>query len=124
MSPFGKRVDPFNRKWSMHPGLDMAGPSGSKILATNEGIVIAASRVAGYGNMVDIEHKFGIVTRYAHLSKISVTEGDKVKKGQVIGVQGSTGRSTGDHLHYEVRIEDSPVNPVKFLKAGRYVLEE
>ncbi|MEI7669176.1 MAG: peptidoglycan DD-metalloendopeptidase family protein [Pseudomonadota bacterium] len=123
MSPFGKRIDPINHRWSMHPGLDMAGASGSRVAATNDGVVIEARRKPAYGNMVDIEHKFGIVTRYAHLSRISVHEGDKVKKGQVIGIQGSTGRSTGEHLHYEVRIEDHPVNPVKFLNAGEYVLE-
>lgn len=124
MSPFGKRIDPINRRFSIHPGVDLAGPSGSRIFATNDGVVATAARKPAYGNMVDIEHKFGIVTRYAHMSQILVHEGDKVKKGQLIGVQGSTGRSTGPHLHYEVRIEDHPVNPVKFLEAGEYVLEE
>ena len=123
MSPFGKRMDPFNRKWSVHPGVDLAGPSGSEIYTTNDGVVISAGRKPAYGNMIDIEHKFGIVTRYAHLSKIIIKVGDKVTKGQLIGIQGSTGRSTGPHLHYEVRIEDHPVNPVKFLKAGEYVYE-
>ena len=123
MSPFGKRVDPFNHRWSMHPGIDMRGASGSRVLATNAGVVIDAGRKPAYGNMVDIEHKYGIITRYAHMSKLLVKEGDKISKGQVIGIQGSTGRSTGEHLHYEVRINDHPVNPINFLHAGEYVLE-
>lgn len=123
MSPFGKRTDPINHRFSFHPGLDLAGASGSRVMATNDGVVIDARRKPAYGNMVDIEHKFGIVTRYAHMNRILVHEGDKVKKGQVIGIQGSTGRSTGEHLHYEVRVNDHPVNPVNFLDAGEYVLE-
>lgn len=123
-SPFGKRVDPMNHRWSMHPGVDLSGPTGSRIYSTNNGVVVKAGRKPAYGNMVDIEHKFGIVTRYAHLSKILVHEGDKVTKGQLIGIQGSTGRSTGPHLHYEVRINDHPVNPINFLNAGEYVSQE
>jgi murein DD-endopeptidase MepM/ murein hydrolase activator NlpD len=122
-SPFGKRLDPFNRRWSVHPGIDLRGPNNSRVLATNDGIVIAAEKRPAYGNMVDIEHKYGIVTRYAHLSKILVQEGQKINKGQAIGIQGSTGRSTGEHLHYEVRINDHPVNPINFLNAGEYVLQ-
>lgn len=121
--PFGRRIDPFNHRWAFHPGVDLVGPTGSKIHATNNGVVIAAEHKPAYGNMVDIEHAFGIVTRYAHMSKILVRPGDKIVKGQVIGIQGSTGRSTGQHLHYEVRINDHPVNPVNFLNAGDYVLE-
>ena len=123
MSPFGRRVDPINHRWSMHPGLDMAGATGAQVLAANEGVIVAAGRKPAYGNMVDIEHRFGIITRYAHMSKILVHEGETVGKGQIIGIQGSTGRSTGPHLHYEVRINDHPVNPVNFLHAGEYVLE-
>lgn len=122
--PFGKRVDPINGRWAIHPGVDLAGPAGSKIYATSAGRVVAASHRPAYGNMVDIDHGFGIVTRYAHMSRILVKEGDLVKKGQQVGVEGSTGRSTGLHLHYEVRINDRPVNPVKFLNAGEYVSEE
>ena len=121
--PFGKRIDPFNRRWAMHPGIDFAGPIGAKVFAANDGVVVNAGRRPAYGNMVDIEHKFGIETRYAHLSKINVHIGDIVNKGQIIGVQASTGRSTGPHLHYEVRINDRPVNPINFLNAGQYVLE-
>lgn len=121
--PFGKRVDPLNGRWAIHPGVDLVGPPGAKIFATSAGRVIAAGHRPAYGNAVDIDHGFGIVTRYAHMSKIVVKEGDIVRKGQQVGVQGSTGRSTGPHLHYEVRINDQPVNPVKFLHAGEYVSE-
>ncbi len=124
VSPFGKRVDPINHRWAMHPGLDLAGPTGARVFATNAGVVIKAGRKPAYGNMVDVEHKFGIVTRYAHLSKILVHPGDKVARGQLLGIQGSTGRSTGPHLHYEVRIDDHPVNPLNFLNAGEYVSQE
>ena len=123
MSPFGRRLDPFNGRWAMHPGLDMAGATGSKIYSTNDGVIVFAGRKPAYGNVVDVQHKFGIVTRYAHLSKIVVKEGQKISKGQQVGVQGSTGRSTGQHLHYEVRVNDSPINPIKFLNAGEYVQE-
>ncbi len=121
--PFGKRVDPINGRWAIHPGLDLAGPMDAHIYSASSGKVISAGHKIAYGNMVDIDHGFGIVTRYAHMSKILVHEGDIVHKGQQIGVQGSTGRSTGPHLHFEVRINDRPVNPVKFLQAGEYVLE-
>jgi murein DD-endopeptidase MepM/ murein hydrolase activator NlpD len=121
--PFGRRVDPFNGRWAIHPGVDLAGPVGSKIYSTSAGIVVSAGHRAAYGNMVDIDHGFGIVTRYGHLSRILVKEGEMVRKGQQVGIQGSTGRSTGPHLHYEVRINDRPVNPVKFLNAGEHVSE-
>ncbi|HEU5047065.1 MAG TPA: M23 family metallopeptidase [Rickettsiales bacterium] len=123
-SPFGKRMDPFNHRWAFHPGLDLAGPSGSRIYSSNDGVVVNAERKPAYGNMIDIEHKFGIVTRYGHLSKILVHPGDHIKKGQLIGIQGSTGRSTGPHLHYEVRVNDRPINPLNFLHAGEYVFQE
>lgn len=121
---FGRRVDPINGRLAIHPGLDLAGPMNAPISATSAGKVIYAGRKAAYGNVVEVEHGFGIVTRYAHLSKVIAKEGTKVRKGQVIGLQGSTGRSTGSHLHYEVRIDDHPVNPLKFLQAGEYVLEK
>lgn len=121
--PFGKRVDPLNGHFAIHPGIDLAGPANAQIMATSPGKVITAGRRIAYGNAVDIDHGFGIVTRYAHMSKVLVHDGEYVHKGQVIGIQGSTGRSTGPHLHYEVRINDHPVNPAKFLHAGEYVLE-
>lgn len=123
-SGFGRRTDPFNGRLSIHPGVDLAASYGSKVFATSDGVVVFSGRKAAYGNAVDIEHGFGIVTRYGHLSKLVAKVGEKVKKGQLIGLEGSTGRSTGAHLHYEVRVDDHPVNPMKFLEAGEYVSKE
>jgi len=123
-STFGHRIDPFNGHLAFHSGLDLSGPIGSKIYSTADGKVIAAGRNGGYGNAIDIDHGFGITTRYGHLSEILVQEGQLVKKGDVIGIQGSTGRSTGPHLHYEVRYHDQAMNPKNFLEAGQYVSEE
>jgi len=120
-SPFGHRIDPFNGHLAFHPGLDLAGPTGSKIYSTADGTVVFSGLNGGYGNSIDIDHGFGIVTRYGHLSEVLVKEGQVVHKGDVIGVQGSTGRSTGPHLHYEVRYHDQPMNPANFLDAGHYV---
>ena len=121
MSGYGKRIDPFTRRWAVHQGIDLAAPHGAKIMATSAGTVTFAGRQGAYGNMVEIKHQHGLSTRYGHLSRITVQDGQKVKAGDTIGVQGSTGRSTGDHLHYEVRLNDRPINPHKFLKASRYV---
>ncbi|MEQ1789793.1 MAG: M23 family metallopeptidase [Rickettsiales bacterium] len=118
-SHFGYRVDPFNGNIASHSGIDLAAPSGSFVYSTASGTVKKAKRNGSYGNMVDIDHGFGIVTRYGHLSKINVKKGDKVKKNEIIGVQGSTGRSTGDHLHYEVRFNGKAINPRKFLQTGK-----
>jgi len=118
-SSFGNRIDPFNGDMAFHSGLDLAGPLKSPIYSTADGTVINAERDGSYGNMVDVDHGFGVVTRYGHLSAISVHKGDKVKKGSIIGIQGSTGRSTGPHLHYEVRYNGEPINPQKFLRTGR-----
>lgn len=124
-STFGHRIDPFNGHLAFHSGLDLAGPAGSKIYSTADGKVVSAGRNGAYGNAIDIDHGYGVVTRYAHLSEVLVQEGQPVKKGDVIGVQGSTGRSTGAHLHYEVRYHDQPMNPKNFLEAGgRYVSQE
>ncbi len=121
MSPFGMRSDPFNGRPAMHTGLDLSAPDGASIYATNAGRITFTGWKGAYGNTVDVDHGLGISTRYGHLSQILVKEGDRVRKGQVIGIQGSTGRSTGSHLHYEVRYNDRPLNPAKFLKAGEYV---
>jgi murein DD-endopeptidase MepM/ murein hydrolase activator NlpD len=91
---------------------------GTKIHAATDGLVTFTGWKGAYGNTIDLEHGFGFGTRYGHLSKILVKQGQAVKKGQVIAIQGSTGRSTGLHLHYEVRYNDKPVNPKNFLKAG------
>lgn len=122
-SGFGRRIDPFTGHMAFHAGLDLSGPMGAKVLSTADGVVTAAGKNGAYGNMVDIEHGFNLSTRYAHLSRVLVQPGQKIKKGQVIGIQGSTGRSTGPHVHYEVRYHNKPMNPKNFLKAGRHVLE-
>jgi murein DD-endopeptidase MepM/ murein hydrolase activator NlpD len=117
-SPFGVRTDPFNGRAAMHTGIDLRGERGEPVHATAAGKVSIAGRDGGYGNLVEINHGNGLSTRYGHLSEIDVKVGQKVHIGQVIGKIGSTGRSTGPHLHYETRINGDPVNPQKFLRAG------
>jgi murein DD-endopeptidase MepM/ murein hydrolase activator NlpD len=117
-SPFGVRTDPFNGRPAMHTGIDMRGHIGEPVHATAAGTISIAGRDGGYGNMVEINHGNGLATRYGHLSEIDVKVGQKVRIGQVVGKIGSTGRSTGPHLHYETRINGEPVNPQKFLRAG------
>ncbi|TPE61060.1 M23 family peptidase [Sandaracinobacter neustonicus] len=121
-SSYGVRYDPFNGRAAQHAGLDMAGSMGEPIYAAAAGRVVRAERFGGYGLAVDIDHGRGILTRYGHLSKIKVNVGDTVAIGEVIGAMGSTGRSTGTHLHYEVRIDGRPVNPRPFLESSRYLL--
>jgi murein DD-endopeptidase MepM/ murein hydrolase activator NlpD len=117
-SNYGYRVDPFTRAPAMHTGVDFRAESGSPIRATAPGKVITAEYSGGYGNMVEIEHANGITTRYAHMSAILASVGQSVTTGTVVGRVGSTGRSTGPHLHYETRINDEPVDPARFLRAG------
>jgi murein DD-endopeptidase MepM/ murein hydrolase activator NlpD len=117
-SPFGVRTDPFYGRPAMHTGIDLRGEIGEVVHATANGKVSIAGREGGYGNMVEIDHGNGFSTRYGHLSEIDVKVGQQVHIGQVIGKIGSTGRSTGPHLHYETRINNEPVNPQKFLRAG------
>jgi murein DD-endopeptidase MepM/ murein hydrolase activator NlpD len=121
-SGFGKRRDPFRGTWSMHSGVDWAGPRGTPVRATAGGVVTFAGRMSGYGKVVVIRHGFGHETRYAHLRRALVKEGQRVRRGEQIAEMGNTGRSTGTHLHYEVRIDDDPVNPKKFIEAARDVL--
>ena len=120
-SGFGRRVDPFTSRWAMHTGQDWVGPYGTRIKATAAGRVISAGYHGAYGNKVDVDHGYGVTTRYAHLSSINVKPGQFVTKGQLVGRQGNTGRSTGSHLHYEVRLYDRPLNPTKFIAAGTHV---
>jgi len=122
-SAFGPRIDPFTGQASFHPGIDLAGPYGSIVAATAPGSVVWAGARGGYGNLVEIDHGFGIRTRYAHLSAILVHPGEKVSQGTPIGKLGSTGRSTGPHVHYEVWYADVVRNPDKFIETGRHVLE-
>jgi murein DD-endopeptidase MepM/ murein hydrolase activator NlpD len=117
-SSFGVRRDPFLGKPAMHTGLDLRGEIGEPVHATAAGKVEIAGWDGGYGNLVEIDHGNGLSTRFGHLSKILVKVGQKVHIGQVIGLVGSTGRSTGPHLHYETRIRDEAVDPQKFLRAG------
>lgn len=112
----------FGPRWGrMHNGTDFAAAHGTPIYTTGDGVVIHAGRLSGFGNLVKIQHEFGIVTYYAHMSKIRVAKGQRVSRGDRIGDMGNTGRSTGTHLHYEVRVGGKPVNPMKFIKAARDV---
>ncbi len=121
-SGFGFRYDPFHGRGAQHAGLDLAGSHGEPIMAAAAGRVVRAGPFGAYGNAVDIDHGRGIMTRYAHMSSIRVSVGDKVEMGDRIGGMGSTGRSTGTHLHYEVRIDGQPVNPRPFVEASNYLL--
>ncbi|MBA3895910.1 MAG: M23 family metallopeptidase, partial [Sphingomonadaceae bacterium] len=120
-SGFGVRTDPFRGGAAMHAGVDMPGPIGTSIYATADGIVGRAEWANGYGNLVELEHGRGIQTRYGHLSAILVQPGQRVKRGQLIARMGSTGRSTGSHLHYEVRLDGHAVNPMPFLQSANYL---
>ena len=120
-SGFGNRIDPFGGDHGFHSGLDLAGPEHAKVHVTNDGQVEFAGWKSDYGNVIDVKHAYGLSTRYAHLERILVQPDQIVKKGQIIGIQGSTGRSTGHHLHYEVRYEGRAINPATFLKAGEDV---
>jgi murein DD-endopeptidase MepM/ murein hydrolase activator NlpD len=117
-SGFGVRSDPFLGRPAMHTGLDFRAQTGDPVRATANGKVVSSGWSGGYGRMVEIDHGNGLSTRYGHLSEINVKNGDVVKIGQVIGEVGSTGRSTGPHLHYETRIDGEAVDPQKFLRAG------
>ncbi|MGA2996544.1 peptidoglycan DD-metalloendopeptidase family protein [Bradyrhizobium sp.] len=117
-SGFGVRSDPFLGRPAMHTGLDFRAATGDPVRATANGKVASSGWAGGYGRMVEIDHGNGLSTRYGHLSEINVKVGDVVKIGQVIGAVGSTGRSTGPHLHYETRIDGEAVDPQKFLRAG------
>jgi len=117
-SPFGMRMDPFNGRPAIHTGIDLRGEVGEPVRATAAGRVSLAGREGGYGNMVEIDHGNGLATRYGHLSEIDVKVGQMVRIGETIGHIGSTGRSTGPHLHYETRVNGEAVDPQKFLRAG------
>ncbi|MCP4615650.1 MAG: M23 family metallopeptidase [Bradyrhizobium sp.] len=121
-SNFGVRSDPFRGTAAMHAGVDIPGALGTPIYATADGVISHAGRQGGYGNLVQINHGRGIETRYGHLSKILVADNSRVKRGQLIGLMGSTGRSTGSHLHYEVRVDGKAVNPIPFLQTGEYLV--
>lgn len=118
-SPFGEREDPVlgTGEGEFHPGIDITSPLGTPIHATADGVVTTAGMVNGYGRMVRIDHGHGLETGYGHMSGFAVTEGQQVVRGQVIGYVGHSGRTTGNHVHYEVRIHNAPVNPHKYLRS-------
>ncbi len=120
-SGFGGRDDPFGRGHRQHEGQDLAGSYGAPILATADGVVTYAGWESGYGRLIKIKHAFGLETRYGHLSQIRVSVGDRVSRGDRIGDMGNSGRSTGTHLHYEIRVNGNAINPMTFIKAARDV---
>lgn len=122
-SGFGERVDPINGEKAIHEGVDMVGALRSEILATAPGKVVFAGWQSGYGQVVEIDHGFGVHTFYAHLDSIQVKKGQNVDYRDVLGRLGTTGRSSGPHIHYEVRYDTKPLDPMGFLKAGRYVFK-
>jgi len=117
-SAFGWRIDPFTGRSALHTGLDFQADSGTAILSAAGGVVVAAEVHPQYGNMVEVDHGNNLITRYAHASRLLVKKGDLVKRGQKVAEVGSTGRSTGPHLHFEVLVQGVPQDPQKFLSAG------
>jgi len=120
-SGFGARKDPKSGRRAYHKGMDMAAPRGTPVYAPADGVVIKAGRERGYGNVIRVKHALGFVTVYAHLHRIHVKSGQRIERGQKIGQVGSTGKSTGSHLHYEIRYNKTAINPVKFIEAGKHV---
>ena len=118
-SRFGNRADPFNKRWAVHQGIDFGAPMKTPIVATASGTVVFAGWKGSYGRLIEIRHGPRVMTRYAHLAKIIVEEGDAVQIGDRIGLLGSSGRSSGPHLHYEVLFDDAPRDPMMFIQAGR-----
>jgi murein DD-endopeptidase MepM/ murein hydrolase activator NlpD len=123
MSGFGPRIDPINGQTGMHYGLDLAAPLRTPVMATAPGIVVVAGWRSQYGRLVEIDHGHGLHTRYAHLHKFNVRRGQRVEFREVIGLLGSTGRTTGPHVHYEVLVNGEPRDPARFLKAGKDVFK-
>jgi murein DD-endopeptidase MepM/ murein hydrolase activator NlpD len=114
---FGERLDPFSGEGAFHTGVDVATDYGAPVHATADGIVTIAENHAGYGRLVVIDHGFGITTWYAHLSSFSAIPGARIKRGEVVGYTGISGRSTGPHVHYEVRMNNAPINPWRYMRA-------
>src|SRR5580704_17128936 len=113
---FGERLDPFSGEGAFHTGVDISSPYGAAVRATADGVVIDAAEHVGYGRLVEVDHGFGVTTWYGHLSSFTVPPGMHVKRGDVIGYVGVSGRTTGPHVHYEVRINEAPVNPMRYLR--------
>jgi murein DD-endopeptidase MepM/ murein hydrolase activator NlpD len=114
---FGERLDPFSGEGAFHTGVDVGSDYGAPVHSTADGIVTIAENHAGYGRLVVIDHGFGITTWYAHLSSFSAIAGQRVKRGEVVGYTGISGRSTGPHVHYEVRVNNAPVNPWRYMRS-------
>src|SRR6476620_6558903 len=114
---FGERLDPFSGEGAFHTGVDVSADYGAPVHATADGVVISAENHAGYGRLVVIDHGFGITTWYAHLSSFSAITGTRLKRGEVVGYTGISGRSTGPHVHYEVRVNNAPVNPWRYMRS-------
>jgi murein DD-endopeptidase MepM/ murein hydrolase activator NlpD len=112
---FGHRIDPFTGQRDFHSGIDISTPSGTKIVAPADGVIVSSGTKGGYGNTLIIDHGFGIVTRYGHMASFNVRAGQRIHRGDVIGFVGSTGRSTAPHLHYEVWVRDQAQNPIQFI---------
>ena len=123
-SNYGRRVDPFTKQWAFHAGVDYIGPVRAPVMSTAPGVVVYSGRKGPYGRTVEIDHGLGVKTRFAHLSSISVQTGDVVAFGRQIGTMGSTGRSTGQHLHYEILLDDEQIDPSKFIEAGYHVFKQ
>ncbi len=116
MGGYGQRSDPFSGEGAMHTGIDISAPVGTPVKATGDGVVIHSSWNGGYGRCVIVDHGNGYQTWYAHLSRMDVMEGQEIRQGEIVGRVGTTGRATGPHLHYEVRIHSTPVNPYRFMQ--------
>jgi murein DD-endopeptidase MepM/ murein hydrolase activator NlpD len=112
---FGSRIDPFTGSPDFHPGIDISAPTGTRIISPADGVVLSAGEKGGYGNAIVVDHQYGVVTRYGHLSGFAVKPGQRIKRGDVLGYVGQTGRSTAPHVHYEVWVRDQAQNPIHFI---------
>jgi murein DD-endopeptidase MepM/ murein hydrolase activator NlpD len=119
---FGKRRDPFSGETSFHDGLDIASQYGDAIRAPADGVITKVNRGGSYGLLVVIDHGFGVASRYGHLSRFSARVGEYIRRGEIIGYEGHSGRATGTHLHYELRIDNKPVNPLAFLSSSQLTI--
>ena len=124
MGPFGQRTDPFSGEGAFHAGVDISAPPGTSVLATADGIVIFSEFESGYGRLVKVDHGAGVITYYAHLSRAYVRAGQEVRRGDLVGAVGSTGRVTAPHLHYEVRVGGTPINPYQFMEGKAAAIYE
>lgn len=120
-SHYGKRNSPFSGRDQFHQGLDISAPIGTKVFAPADGVIVNAHWDGAYGNVVEVDHGFGLKTKYAHLSKFTVNAGERIKRGQLLGAVGTTGRSTGPHLHYEITLNGKHLDPQRFVELAKEV---